>query len=828
MFDYDVEKKKVEEAIQQVYRDFALKYSEIQNSELSESEKQAQISELLENTSNTEQILRNTRSLSEISIEDREALSIKEPNESTKIDTNVINTLVSIYTKRAKMPLQSLHGMGISDGITLGEDEELEEIDTSDFEQELRQYFTEHYYDLLSDGFNHFLSDVTEVADEDSILHEKNGELTEIAIRHGLDPEKFNCFGYQLTVQDGLVAEEDSILGRSNIFYATPEAVNQRIFDCYSKTLFREQQNKGKDFFISDGRKLKNTYITYAEKNGIQIENPDVLETLDIDMNKVQGLAKYINRVLNSKEGIEKGDYSQLFSDDIIKNYSKIMNLQWYNFGDLESVKSIVGETSFIDNLHLKIEEDNISRPDEFRPDIAYGTPEFIREEYQRIMQQVAALHQTNAFQEKYFDVEKITAKKQAYRRYIQENGIEGIDISIPEVEIDHNRTGMIADAIMQQYGKEYEDDAETMRNRILAKLEDNWAEIITEAQVMDVNKLFGEELKEMGHRFPDEQLYVKDEFVYLGDYSGFTSNVIYATQESLAENLAAIDRNIASRDINFEDKNVRESLVKYANEQGFDMDIPSVESVENRGKQEREMFSFGGGFGRFATEFMPDDPTARPKVELEDTMFDVIYKISEGVPGAIVGITQLMQADEAGFMLLLGLDDMNIRGSQVWEAYKYLYNEDGKKFAEAVKNRDKNMVDFINQEMASVDGEKAVTGGASFDRSKNPSKYRFTELEVEQLREQRQERIEKQREAREKMIANSPAKKKSLGQKRREVRAAKKKAYRERLIAMGKRSIGELDEELTDLQDKEQQAKELYAQYGQQLNQTKEGREDK
>ena len=30
MIEYNVEKKKVEEAIQQVYRDFALKYGEIQ------------------------------------------------------------------------------------------------------------------------------------------------------------------------------------------------------------------------------------------------------------------------------------------------------------------------------------------------------------------------------------------------------------------------------------------------------------------------------------------------------------------------------------------------------------------------------------------------------------------------------------------------------------------------------------------------------------------------------------------------------------------------------------------------------------------------------
>lgn len=822
MLGYNVEEKKVEEAIQQLYRDFALQYSEIQKSELSESEKQIRINELTENTKEAEQVLRNTRSLDEISVEDREVLGIKEQNEPTKVDTNVIDTLVSIYAKRAKMPSQSLNGMGISGGITLREDEELEEIDTSAFEEELRQYFTEHYYDLLSDGFNHFLSDVTEVAKEDDILHEKNGELTEMAIRHGLDPKRFNYFGYQLTVQDGLVAEEDSTLGRSNIFYATPEAVNQRIFDFYSKTLFREQQNKGKDLFASEGRKLKNTYITYAEKNGIQIENPDVLETLDVDMDKVQGLARYINRVVNDKDSIEKGDYIQLFQDDIIKNYSKIMNLQWYNFGDLDSVKGIVGEISYIDGLHLKLDEDNITRPDDFRPDIAYGTSEFVKAEYQKIMQEVGRLHETNAFIEKYFDVEKITAKKQAYRRYIQENGITGVDISIPKVKIDHERTGMIADAIMKQYGENY-GDPENMQKRILAKLEDSWAEIVTEAQVMDVSKLFGEELKEMGHQFTNKQLYVKEDFVYLGDFMGSTSKVIYATPEALRENLEVLDSRIASRDLNFEDKSVREGLVKYAEEHEFDMDIPSVESVENRGKAEREMFSFGGGFGSagfgmFGTEVLPDDPTARKKIELNDSVFDVIYKMSDGLPGAIVAITELMKSDEAGFMLLLGLDDMNIRGSQIWEAYKYLYNENGKKFAEAVKNRDEKMVQFINEELVSVGGEKAVTGGASFDRNKTPDKYRFTEEEVEQLKAQKETRMQKQREARDKMIANSPAKKKKLGQKKREERDAKRRAYRERLIAKGKKSIGELDKELTKLQNKEQQAKELCKQYEEQL----------
>ena len=176
---------------------------------------------------------------------------------------------------------------------------------------------------------------------------------------------------------------------------------------------------------------------------------------------------------------------------------------------------------------------------------------------------------------------------------------------------------------------------------------------------------------------------------------------------------------------------------------------------------------------------------------------------MSEDVPGAMIGLTELMKSDEEGVLLLLSLDDMNIRGDQIWEAYRYLYDEDGRKFAEAVKNRDAKMVEFINEELALVGGEKAVIGGAYFDRNKVPAKYRFTEEEVKQLRAQREERIQEQKEEIDKMIDNNPA---------------KGNLCEERTTRMGKKSIRELDDELTDLQDKERQARELCEQYEKQL----------
>lgn len=811
LFGYDPEQKKIEETIQQIYRNFALKYSEIQNSELSENEKQEQINELVDNRMNTILVLTNTKSLDKISVEDKKALGIEE-NDKIEVDPNVVDTLVSIYARRAKMPLDN--GMGILDGITIKDGEELEDIDTSAFEEELRQYFTEHYYDLLCDGYNVFLSNITVAADKDGIINNKNGELIEMAIKHGLNPEKFKFFGHDLIVQDGLVAEED-ILNEINVFYATPEALNQRIFDLYSKSLFKQKYNEGKSFLFDDDKKLKNAYITYAEKNGIPIQNTDVLEELPVNIDKVRGIANYINRVLNENQIITDDLTDELIAE-IEKDYSKIMNLKYFDFRNLETVKKVL-EDQYV-SFSLTINEDSILKIDEFYPDIVYATPEFIKNEYKKVMDEVERISHIDVFKDGRFDVEKINKKKEVLRRYITEHGIEGIDISIPDVEVDYKKIEMIADNILSEYGEKCK-DKEGMKVRLLKKIEDRYPELVNERQVIWLEDLVGEELKEMGNKFVSENLYIQKDFVYIGDYDGFYSKCLYATPEVLADKIAALDEKISTRDFCTDEKRIREELVRYAKDNKFKLQISDIESIEQRRRQEKDLFSFRGSeIGLVDRDMLQDDPTARPKIELEDSILDVISKVSEGNPGAAVAIAKLLQSNEYGYMLLLDLDDMNIRGSQIWEAYKYLYNEDGEKFANAVQKRDSKIVDFINQELAFVGGEKAVTGGASFDRNKLPGKYRFTQEEVEQLKIDREERIKKQQEAREKMLANSPAKKVKPDKKRRDEREAKRQAYRQRLIASGKKSIGELDAELIDLQSKEQQAKELYEQYDKQL----------
>ena len=810
---YDKEEKRVERARKQVLRDFALQYGKIQKSDLSESEKQARIDDLIKRTNDTDEILTKTKNLSELSSEDKEALGIKEENEPVA-DEKVIDTLVSIFATRAKMPKERINVTYALDGITLSENEALEDIDTSAFEEELRQFFTEHYYDLLDTGYNEFLSTVTEVPDEEIAIHREYGDLVKLAIKHNLDPEKFSCFGYKFTVQEGLVAEEDSTLGTSNVFYATPEGINRRIYDLYSQTLYQEQRKKDKDLFSCDTRELKNTYITYAEKHGIEIKDRDVLEEIPVDMKKVQGIASYLNRVLN-EQGIISTDMTEQFAAEIQKDYSKIMNLTSFNFGKLETVEQLTNGEYV--PLHLSINEDSILKTDELRPDIAYATPEYVRDKYKIVMKEIKELSCTDAFFSGYFDVEKANRQKEVLRRYIIDNGIEGIDITIPEVEIDHKKTEMIADAILAMYGEKCE-NKEEMRARILKRVEDRYPEMFYERQVIELNDLVGEELKDMGKAYVTEKLYMQKDFVYIGDETGFNGECIYATQEAIIKKIGALDDTISRVNSSYREKRIREQLVQYAKDNNLKIQTPDIESVENEKQRQLDRFSFrDSGLGPF-DRMLPNDPTARQKIELKDSTLDVIYKISEGIPGAIVGMAELMKSDSAGFMLLLGLDDMNIRGSQIWIAYKYLYKEDGKKFKEAVRKRDSKMIDFINEMTAAVGEEKAVSGGASFDRSENPSKYRFTQEDVEKFRTQKEERLKKEKEIRDKLIANSTAKKKTLGQKNREERERKKREYREKLLAKGKKSISELDAELTDLQSKEKQAKELAGQYEEQL----------
>lgn len=101
-----------------------------------------------------------------------------------------------------------------------------------------------------------------------------------------------------------------------------------------------------------------------------------------------------------------------------------------------------------------------------------------------------------------------------------------------------------------------------------------------------------------------------------------------------------------------------------------------------------------------------------RAKLKLSDSFVDVQIKMAEGNPGAASVIGKIMRCPD-GLFTLMDLDDMNIRGSQIWVGYKDHCNEDIDEFILCANSRSAAMVETINNEGGSV--HTAVVGGASY-----------------------------------------------------------------------------------------------------------------
>jgi len=110
-----------------------------------------------------------------------------------------------------------------------------------------------------------------------------------------------------------------------------------------------------------------------------------------------------------------------------------------------------------------------------------------------------------------------------------------------------------------------------------------------------------------------------------------------------------------------------------------------------------------------------------RKEISLNSTLTDLMVLMSEGNPGAVTVMVAMIKEDPSlGMIHIISLDDMNIRGTQIWIGYKDYCDKDIKKFIEAIKKRDPAMVDVINREgLNGNHKEMAVTSGASFDGRK-------------------------------------------------------------------------------------------------------------
>jgi len=102
-----------------------------------------------------------------------------------------------------------------------------------------------------------------------------------------------------------------------------------------------------------------------------------------------------------------------------------------------------------------------------------------------------------------------------------------------------------------------------------------------------------------------------------------------------------------------------------------------------------------------------------RKKIEGNMSVIEVVTTMTEGNPGAIRVCSELLKSpDHSGLMLILDMDDMNIRGSDIWIAYKDFCKENIQYLKDCLCNRDKALVSFMN---ASPEVKaRIVTGGAS------------------------------------------------------------------------------------------------------------------
>lgn len=111
-----------------------------------------------------------------------------------------------------------------------------------------------------------------------------------------------------------------------------------------------------------------------------------------------------------------------------------------------------------------------------------------------------------------------------------------------------------------------------------------------------------------------------------------------------------------------------------------------------------------------------------REKINLEDNIEDVIFKMSEGNPGGLTVLIRLMKEFPDGLMLLLDLDDMNIRGPQIHVGFKDICGGDLNKFKELIVKRDTKLVNGINDEMMADPNWKERAYKNRYEKKWNPS----------------------------------------------------------------------------------------------------------
>ncbi len=80
------------------------------------------------------------------------------------------------------------------------------------------------------------------------------------------------------------------------------------------------------------------------------------------------------------------------------------------------------------------------------------------------------------------------------------------------------------------------------------------------------------------------------------------------------------------------------------------------------------------------------------------DNILDHIVKMSDRNPGALRVLIELFHKGAMGELAIYRLDGMEIRGWRIWLIFKYYCNDDLDKLIECAINKDKRMMESLNE----------------------------------------------------------------------------------------------------------------------------------
>lgn len=87
-------------------------------------------------------------------------------------------------------------------------------------------------------------------------------------------------------------------------------------------------------------------------------------------------------------------------------------------------------------------------------------------------------------------------------------------------------------------------------------------------------------------------------------------------------------------------------------------------------------------------------------RIEPDDTIEDVMTKLSEGNPGALTALTDVVESRGPHEFLkfALDLDVYEIYGPDIWRGYKDYCDQDAEEFYQLVSDSDADFLAFIDE----------------------------------------------------------------------------------------------------------------------------------